>query len=722
MNKYLSFSHLIVKCIFYAYVSTEYAFDVFPVENCPVNKEGWDFASTRLKCNSTHGYHCVPNKDLSSLIEFCYPKGYRFPFEAGNCIELAGQGILNQVPCNSSFPSGCPQKHYFSNDIINYPLCLIINTKLGCFEADYKCINESMKTRTVEPTSVISTESYIENVCNQNVHPEKRGNSTAAIAVLVVLTTLFFVAFLAILIVYLKKARHERQQLKSLKTTGVAVPILKDDLPLLDRCGNHNDQMENDDGACLEEIRLQNEMSTQTVINCRDQTFQTELYKYDYDTDSGLEYDSISFPDTESRKGINEVLLKQLQDTIITNDEKTFEHFCRDVDKNALEKLNNRGFNCLHLSAKCGNQKMFLKILEFDVDIELLTSDQRNVLHIAAFYGSYPICKHILKNHKKLFDVKDRNNMNAAHWAALSGQEGILNLMLQWECNISERTPKYEENIVLFACIGESYDVCHFVGSKKDIAGLLHAKNSEGWNSIQYAAKSGNIKVFKYLAEMDVSIENTSEQTGKNCLHTACEKGSIDICKYILEEKKNKTLIMGRDKHEQHVGHFAAKSGNIQILELLSKQLKGTLFKETRFLESATPHNINILHIACRHARVDMCVKIADMFPALINEITEKGWNAALFITEKAGAERERIKILNFLERRNLNVYHVTRSGKTILYNACVNRSPMLVNYLLQHYPDLVNIEKSMDPRKAANSQEIEDVFQNYFENVKNAI
>lgn len=62
-----------------------------------------------------------------------------------------------------------------------------------------------------------------------------------------------------------------------------------------------------------------------------------------------------------------------------------------------------------------------------------------------------------------------------------------------------------------------------------------------------------------------------------------------------------------------------------------------------------------------------MCVKIADTFPDLINEITEKGWNAALFITEKAGAERERIKILHFLEKRELNVYHVTRSGKTIL-------------------------------------------------------
>lgn len=477
--------------------------------------------------------------------------------------------------------------------------------------------------------------------------------------------------------------------------------------------------MQNDDGACFDEITTRMEMSAQTpIIQYRVQSTQTERLVYEYDADSAFEEDSVSTFDEESPKGVNEVLLKHLQDTIIINDEKKFEHLCRDMDKNELEKLNKRGFNCLHLSAKSGNLKIFLKILEFKVDIELLTNDKRNILHIAAFYGSFPICKHILKNCRRLFDVKDRHNMNAAHWAALNGQEAILKLMLQSECNLSEKTPKYEENIVLFACMGESYDVCKFVGSNTAIAGLLHAKNSEGWNSIQYAAKSGNIKVFKYLVEMGVSIENTSDQTGKNCLHTACEKGSIEICQYILEEKKNKTLIMQRDKHKQHVGHFAAKSGNIKILKLLSEHLKDNILKNTSLLENATPHNINILHIACRHARVDMCVDIAQKFPAMISEITEKGWNAALFITEKAGAERERIKILSILEKLNLDVYHVTRSGKTILYNACVNRSPRLVHYLLKHYPDLLNIEKSMDPRKAANSQEIEEVFQEYFEEI----
>lgn len=56
-----------------------------------MNEEDWDLSSSRLGCNDTHGYHCVPNKFLTSLIEFCYPRGKNIMFEKGKvkfCIEM----------------------------------------------------------------------------------------------------------------------------------------------------------------------------------------------------------------------------------------------------------------------------------------------------------------------------------------------------------------------------------------------------------------------------------------------------------------------------------------------------------------------------------------------------------------------------------------------------------------------------------------------------------
>ena len=284
--------------------------------------------------------------------------------------------------------------------------------------------------------------------------------------------------------------------------------------------------------------------------------------------------------------------------------------------------------------------------------------------------------------------------------------------MMDYDCDVSEKTHKYEENLILFACMTESLSVCKFVQSRREIAYLLHAVNSEGWNSIQYAAKSGNIDVFKFLVVNNVDIKNVSRKTGKNCLQTACEKGNMEVCKYIIE--KAPELMKENDRYGLHVGHFVAKSGDTDILRLLIEEIKK--YDINCRLDKGSMDNINILHIACRHARYDMCVAIADIYPKLIHEITEKGWNAALFITEKSGAEKDRIACLLYLEKHNLNVYHVSRSGKTILYNACANRSTILVKFLLKCYPDLLQIEKSMDPKKAARSKEIEGIFDKHIE------
>lgn len=49
------------------------------VDVCPNNKTEWEKASKRLNCtdiasNTKNRYHCLPVKDLTTLMEFCYNK------------------------------------------------------------------------------------------------------------------------------------------------------------------------------------------------------------------------------------------------------------------------------------------------------------------------------------------------------------------------------------------------------------------------------------------------------------------------------------------------------------------------------------------------------------------------------------------------------------------------------------------------------------------------
>ena len=352
-----------------------------------------------------------------------------------------------------------------------------------------------------------------------------------------------------------------------------------------------------------------------------------------------------------------------------------------------LEQVNSQGFSILHLSAKKDKIMIFKAILEKGANINTPTKDEQTVLHIAAHHGCYSICEFILENHVHLFSCKDRQGMNPAHCAALEGHVHILKLMLKFECDLTENTERYKENIVHLACITGSLDVCKFVASDKNISELLHSKNRECWSSIQCACKNGHLGVLKFLCESGVDLKNKSNKTGKNCLHTVCEKGYYKICEYILEKEPN--LIKEVDNIEQHAGHYAAKIGHTDTLQLLINTNRDVLLR-------ATPDNINMFHVACRHAWYDMCVSIDKEFPSLVSEITEKGWNAGLFVTERGDAEEERVKILKFLVQRNLDLCHVSRSGKTIYYNAKKNGLSSIVKYVLLKCPEAENLKRSI--------------------------
>lgn len=460
--------------------------------------------------------------------------------------------------------------------------------------------------------------------------------------------------------------------------------------------------------TCLETSSMEQRKSTRVVRPMKNENNEDNL---DGKSEDRMR---IEINSAENIKPYNAI--EKLQLMFLQGKQQQFEDFIDKNEDEILKQKNSLGFNCLHFSAKLDNDKIFNKLLKKGFSIDETVNDGRTVLHIAAHQGCHSICDFILKLNKlkDLFCVKDKYMMNPAHWAALSGKVNILEFMLRNECNLGEKTEKYEENIVLFACIGKNEGVCRFVKSNESISSLLHEKNKEGWNSIQYAAKSGDIGVFKFLVEAGVDIKNKSRNTGKNCLHTACEKGHVAICKYILDNMPE--LIKDRDKNGQHAGHFAAKSGNTEIFQLLLDQSD----TQRSLLAEASSDDINILHVACKHAKFDMCVQIAKTFPSLINQITERGWNAALFVAEKSGAEKERIKILKHLVRCKLDVYHVSRSGKTILFNACANQSIEMVKYLLDTYPDLLNIEKAMNPKETVDSREIHNIFSDHYEKLMN--
>lgn len=124
--------------------------------------------------------------------------------------------------------------------------------------------------------------------------------------------------------------------------------------------------------------------------------------------------------------------------------------------------------------------------------------------------------------------------MYFVYWVVFVGYVNILELMLNYGCDLVYKICKYEENIVLFVCMNMGLDVFKFVVKVENLVSLFYVKNRESWNLIQYVVKNGNFEVVEFFYENGVDIKNKFYKMGKNCLYIVCEKGFNDVCVYIL--------------------------------------------------------------------------------------------------------------------------------------------------------------------------------------------
>lgn len=126
------------------------------VNICPKTETDVLIASRRLGCNNHTNdrdpYMCIPNKEKTSLVEFCYNSVMGI-HEKGNCLE-ASVGMVTEYSCKN-FSYGCPDKSFFKDELYKYPACQDINTKYHCYVMDPSCPRHSNYESTVNYETII---------------------------------------------------------------------------------------------------------------------------------------------------------------------------------------------------------------------------------------------------------------------------------------------------------------------------------------------------------------------------------------------------------------------------------------------------------------------------------------------------------------------------------------------------------------------------------------
>ncbi|XP_062620858.1 uncharacterized protein LOC134282465 [Saccostrea cucullata] len=659
--------------------SLGYNFPVHSTNICPMNDKAWSNASLRMHCNDTHGYHCVPDKNFSSLIEFCYPLGRRIPFQKGNCLELAYTGILNHVKCGH-FSYGCPDKDYFSNEIYQYPACLRVAD--SCFAADLSCL----KTQYFKPCEKANCTCPVK----QSI---KGGNTFTALVVTIALLSVFVLVRILVPLF-----------IKCLKIYKKKRPVQEQDTATIGLIENNIEEIEspiNDDVSERPEVFPE-------FITEESKSQETNMFVFPESITKESESQEKSKPDEIFKMILTELnvedaeLFRLLKRQCLNSEQLGFNYLIdtrvKELSrKHILHQRDENGRTLLHYAAIGGS----ICILEYIIsnydenDFMVKCCQGRTILDYALQYNNdemafYIIGKRNTKPDKETLDCKEQKGVfqvsrvtymptfEPIHLIAIKGNLKLLNAAIKSGYkNVSSKT-KSGLDILSIGCLAHQNQFCkHVIKNEKE---LLTAEIGK-WNVCHYAAMSGNLIVLKLIEEEKKTMLSTSSKLGRIPMHVACEFKRTDIVKHLIETCPGD--LLSKDIFGWSALQFAVKGGDLNLFMLLIDQ---NLDITTRTNDGKT-----LLHIASIHKQFEICEFLAKTFSQkhtqLLNETTntKKKWTAAHYIGVEEKGDGSEEKILDIMKKYGVKLSETTGDGFTIFDIAIYHSNSGLVQHILKN-------------------------------------
>jgi ankyrin repeat protein len=215
----------------------------------------------------------------------------------------------------------------------------------------------------------------------------------------------------------------------------------------------------------------------------------------------------------------------------------------------------------LHLVAYIGLTKIIWLLLEREgVDINSKDSDGRTALSWAAESGHEAVVR-LLLEHKADVDAKANYGRTALHRAAGSGHEAVVRLLLEHKVDVDAKDKDGWTALFWAAGGGHEAVVRLLLEHKADV----NAKDKDGKMVLFRAAGSGHEAVVRLLLEHKADVD-TKIIYGGTVLHWAAGNGHEAIVRLLLEHKAD---VDAKDEDGGTALYWAARDGHETVVQLL---------------------------------------------------------------------------------------------------------------------------------------------------------
>ncbi|XP_055999743.1 uncharacterized protein LOC125677291 [Ostrea edulis] len=281
-----------------------------------------------------------------------------------------------------------------------------------------------------------------------------------------------------------------------------------------------------------------------------------------------------------------------------------------------LHSVDNDGLNAALHAARAGNVKILQLLADNEVDVRHKNNNGWNILHVACRNGELEMSRYIIQTYPDLLHSVDNEGWNAALLAAGGENVRILQLLADNQVDVKHKNIGW--SILHVACIHSNLEMSRYI--IQTYPDLLHSVDNDGLNAALHAARGGNVKILKLLADNEVDVKH-KDNIGLNILHTACVEDNLEMSRYIIQAFPD--LLHSVDNDGWNAALYAATGGNVKILQLLADNEVDVKHKAN--------NGRNILHTACRNGELEMCRYIIQTYPDLLHSVDDNGQNAAFY-------------------------------------------------------------------------------------------
>ncbi|KAI9859796.1 MAG: hypothetical protein M1813_006513 [Trichoglossum hirsutum] len=229
----------------------------------------------------------------------------------------------------------------------------------------------------------------------------------------------------------------------------------------------------------------------------------------------------------------------------------------RDAD---VAVASENGWTPLNSAAESGHIEVVKLLLERGADTEVANENGWTPLNSAAESGHVEVVKLLLERGADM-EVANENGWTPLNSAANSDRVEVVRLLLEWGADVTT-TNKQGWIPLLAAARGGCLEIMKILLDQIDKSIV----DGQGRNTLHLAARGGHLDIINYL--LDLGLEAAAkDKRGFTILHYAAASGSLETLGRVLQIPR----LDWNESNGWSALHWAARSGNPQMFQLLSK-------------------------------------------------------------------------------------------------------------------------------------------------------